>query len=79
MRSMTAGCVMKLITRISPPQRGHTRGSTSYTRRISSAHRRRRAARYAPSGRVAFWGASSLEEGSAGAAAFLRLPRAALE
>ena len=33
---ITAGWVMKPTTRISPPQRGHTRGSTSYTRRIIS-------------------------------------------
>src|SRR3989304_956957 len=31
MRLMTAGWVMKPTTRISPPQRGHTWGSTSYT------------------------------------------------
>jgi hypothetical protein len=79
MRSMSAGCVMKPITRISLPQRGHTRGSTSYTRRINSAQRRRRAARYGPSGIAASSGAWSGEEGSAEAAAFLRLPRVALE
>ena len=48
-------------------------------RRINSAHRRRRAARYGPSGITASSGASSAEEGSAEAAAFLRLPRVAFE
>src|ERR671918_557774 len=42
MRLIKAGWVMKPTTRISPPQRGHRRGSTSYTRRINSAHRRLR-------------------------------------
>jgi hypothetical protein len=39
---------MKPTTRISAPQRGHTRGSTSYTRRIISAQPRLSAARSAP-------------------------------
>jgi hypothetical protein len=76
MRLMTAGWVMKPTTRISPPQRGHTRGSTSYTRRIISAQRRLRAARSAPCGAVAPSGASPGEEGSAvvadGMASWLR-------
>ena len=79
MRLIKAGWVMKPTTRISPPQRGHTRGSTSYTRRINSAHRRLRAARSAPCGVVAPSGASPGEEGPAGAVAFLRLPRVAFE
>lgn len=49
------------------------------TRRINSAQRRLRAARYGLSNAAASSGASSAEEGSAGAAAFLRLPRAAFE
>jgi hypothetical protein len=61
------------------PQRGHTRKSNSYTRRINSAHRRLMAARYGPSGVAASSGASSGEEGSAEAAAFSRLPRVAFE
>ena len=80
MRLIKAGWVMKPTTRISPPQRGHTRGSTSYTRRIISAHRRLRAARSTPSGVVvAPSGASLGQEGSAGVAACLRLARAAFE
>jgi len=79
MRLITAGWMMKPITRVSPPQRGHTRKSTSYTRRIISAHRRLRAARCGPSGIAAPSGASLGEDGSAGAAASLRLPRAAFE
>jgi hypothetical protein len=34
MRLISPGSVMKLTTRISAPRRRHTRGSTSYTRRI---------------------------------------------
>ncbi len=79
MRLIKAGWVMKPTTRISPPQRGHTRGSTSYTRRINSAQRRLRAARSAPPGVVAPSGASPWEQDLAGAAAFLRLPRAGFE
>ena len=79
MRLITAGWVMKPTTRISPPQRGHTRGSTSYTRRIISAHRRLMAARCGPSGIAAPSGASIGQDGSAGAAAFLGFPRAAFE
>jgi hypothetical protein len=45
MRLTTVGSVMKLTTRISLPHRGHTSGSTSYTRRISFAQRRLSAAR----------------------------------
>jgi hypothetical protein len=78
MRSMGEGCVMKPITRVSRPQRGQTRGSTSYTRRINSAQRRRRAARYGPS-RTVSTGASRAQESSAEEALFLRLPRLAFE
>ena len=37
--SITAGSWISAITRISPPQRGHFSGSTSYTSRMSSAQR----------------------------------------
>ena len=41
---MTRPSVMKATTRITPRQRGQTSGSISYTRRMSWAHPRRRAA-----------------------------------
>ena len=47
---MTRGSVMNARIRIEAPQRGHTRGSTSYTRRISSAHRLRSARRLGSGG-----------------------------
>ena len=51
MRLISPGSVMKPTNRISPPHRGHTRGSTSYTLRIRFAHRRLRAARTSPCSR----------------------------
>ena len=78
MRLIRAGSVMKLTTRISPPQRGHTSGSTSYTRRIRLAHRRLRAARSGGVGTASSevpleaWAPSC-------ASALRRLPRAAFE
>ena len=77
MRLMTLCSVMKAMTRISDPQRGHTSGSTSYTRRIRFAHRRLSAARSGGGGR----GSSASPEPfpSSRLSAFRRCPRARFE
>ena len=58
MRLITAGWVMNPTMRMLLPQRGHTRGSTSYTRRIISAHLRLwgRARFHLASRRPRLWG-----------------------
>ena len=78
MRLIRVGSVMKLTTRISAPQRGHTSGSTSYTRRIRFAQQSLRVAR---SGGV---GTASCEVtlgawAPSCASVLRRLPRAAFE
>ena len=69
------GWVMKLITFISAPHLGQTNGSISYTRRSSSAQRRR--ARLSSTVAVSA-GADSLAA-SAPCSAFLRFPRETFE
>jgi len=77
MRLITPGSVMKPMTRISAPHRGHTSGSVSYTRRIRFAQRRLSAARSGGGGT----GSSASPEPlpSSLSSAFRRRPRARFE